>query len=50
MVYDKIVTKNGHIMLTLEDEGGTAKVLVYKPQSKGQGSVATSSSIQRRRS
>lgn len=35
LVYDKIVTRNGHIMLTLEDEGGTAKVLVYKPQSKG---------------
>jgi len=27
MVYDKITTKNGHILLTLEDESGTAKVL-----------------------
>lgn len=34
IVYDRIVTRNGHIMITLEDEGGTAKVLVYKPQSK----------------
>jgi DNA polymerase II small subunit len=35
LVYDKIVTRNGHIMITLEDESGTAKVLVYKPQRQG---------------
>ena len=34
MVYEKTVTKNGHVMLTLEDESGTAKVLAYKPQTK----------------
>jgi len=34
MVYEKTVTKNGHIMMTLEDETGTAKVLVYRPQIK----------------
>lgn len=35
MVYEKTVTKNGHVMLTLEDETGAAKVLAYKPQTKG---------------
>ncbi|VVB76980.1 DNA polymerase II small subunit [uncultured archaeon] len=34
MVYERTVTKNGHVMMTLEDETGTAKVLVYKPQIK----------------
>ena len=35
MVYERKVTKNGHVMITLEDESGTAKVLAYKPQAKG---------------
>jgi DNA polymerase II small subunit len=34
MVYEKTVTKNGHILITLEDESGTAKVLAYRPQFK----------------
>lgn len=32
MVYDKIITKKGHIMITLEDDTGTAKVLFIKPE------------------
>lgn len=35
MVYDKITTKNGHILITLEDETGTAKVLFIKPDRVG---------------
>ena len=31
MVYDKIITKNGHVLVTLEDETGSAKVLFMKP-------------------
>lgn len=31
MVYEKIITKNGHILLTLEDETGIVKVLFPKP-------------------
>ena len=36
MVYDKSTTKNGHIMLTIEDETDTAKVFISKesPLSK----------------
>jgi DNA polymerase II small subunit len=34
MVYDKIVTKKGHILVTLEDESGTAKVLFIKPERR----------------
>jgi len=30
MVFEKNITKNGHTMLTLEDESGTAKVLISK--------------------
>ncbi|MDE1828126.1 MAG: DNA-directed DNA polymerase II small subunit [Candidatus Micrarchaeota archaeon] len=33
MVYDKIITKNGNILVTLEDETGTAKVLFVKQTS-----------------
>ncbi len=40
MVYDKIVTKNGHVMITLEDETGSAKVLFIRP-SKEAGRAAT---------
>lgn len=32
MVYDKIITKNGHTLITIEDETGVAKVLFIKPQ------------------
>ncbi len=32
IVYDKITTKKGHILLTLEDEGSTAKVLFLKSE------------------
>lgn len=31
IVYDKITTRNGHVMVTLEDESGTTKVLFLKP-------------------
>ena len=30
MVYDRSTTKNGHTMLTIEDESGTAKVFISK--------------------
>jgi DNA polymerase II small subunit len=30
MIYDKIITKNGHLLVTLEDESGSAKVLFVK--------------------
>ncbi|MEM3855768.1 MAG: DNA-directed DNA polymerase II small subunit [Candidatus Micrarchaeaceae archaeon] len=33
MVYDKVATKNGHILITLEDESGTAKVLFPRSES-----------------
>ena len=32
MVYEKSITKKGHIMLTLEDDSGTAKILFIKPE------------------
>ena len=32
MVYDKIITKKGHILVTLEDGTGTAKVLFLRPE------------------
>ncbi len=31
MVYDKVITKNGHVLVTLEDGTGTASVLFVKP-------------------
>ncbi len=34
MVLDKIVTKNGHILITLEDPTGQAKVLFTKPSQQ----------------
>ncbi len=34
MVYDKIVTAKGNVMITLEDESGTTKVLFMKPSRK----------------
>lgn len=34
MVYDKITTKNGHILATIEDGTGTAKVLFLKPSKE----------------
>ena len=37
MVYDKIITKNGHILITLEDETGSAKVLFLKSQYSVKG-------------
>ncbi len=39
MVYDKVVTKNGHILVTVEDETGIAKVLFIRPQQM-QGQMA----------
>ncbi|MDE1825644.1 MAG: DNA-directed DNA polymerase II small subunit [Candidatus Micrarchaeota archaeon] len=33
MVYDKMVTKNGNILVTIEDENGTAKILFVKGSS-----------------
>ncbi|MDE1761694.1 MAG: DNA-directed DNA polymerase II small subunit [Candidatus Micrarchaeota archaeon] len=33
MVYDKIITKKGNILVTVEDENGTAKVLFVKSES-----------------
>jgi DNA polymerase II small subunit len=35
MVYDKAITKNGHVLLTLEDETGIVKVLFPKPDRQG---------------
>ncbi len=35
MVYEKTITKNGHILLTLEDETGIVKVLFPKPERQG---------------
>lgn len=32
MVYDKIVTKKGHVLVTMEDGTGTAKVLFLRPE------------------
>ncbi len=32
MVYDKFITKNGHVLVTVEDDTGIAKVLFIKPQ------------------
>ena len=32
MVYDKIITKKGHIMITLEDDTGSVKVLFIRPE------------------
>ena len=34
MVYDKITTKNGHILATIEDATGTAKILFLKPSKE----------------
>ncbi len=34
MVYDKIITKNGHVLVTIEDETGTAKVMFLRPQKE----------------
>ncbi|MDE1869841.1 MAG: DNA-directed DNA polymerase II small subunit [Candidatus Micrarchaeota archaeon] len=39
MVYDKIVTKNGNILITLEDEEGTAKILFVKSANPQQNAV-----------
>ena len=35
MVYDKIITKKGNIMITMEDETGTVKVIFTKMEGKG---------------
>ncbi len=35
MVYDKKFTKNGHILVTLEDSTGSINVLFAKPQERG---------------
>lgn len=35
MVYDKIITRNGHVLVTLEDQSGTAKVIFIKPSREG---------------
>lgn len=37
IVYDKIITKKGHLMITLEDETGTAKIIVYKQERERGG-------------
>ncbi len=34
MVYDKVVTAKGNVMINLEDESGTVKVLFMKPSRK----------------
>lgn len=39
MVYDKIITKKGHIMVTLEDGTGTAKVLFLRPEKTSRKEV-----------
>ena len=35
MVYEKNITKNGHVLMTIEDETGIVKVLFPKPDSQG---------------
>ncbi len=35
MVYEKNITKNGHILMTIEDETGIVKVLFPKPDKPG---------------
>lgn len=35
MVYDKIITKNGNVMATIEDETGSAKVIFLKSDRNG---------------
>ncbi len=32
MVYEKLITKKGHILITLEDETGTSKILFIRPE------------------
>ena len=34
MVYDKVITGKGNVLVTLEDESGTAKILFMKPARK----------------
>ncbi|MCL5239626.1 MAG: DNA-directed DNA polymerase II small subunit [Candidatus Marsarchaeota archaeon] len=34
MIYDKVVTAKGNVMITLEDETGTVKILFMKPARK----------------
>ncbi len=34
MIYDKVVTAKGNVMITLEDETGTVKILFMKPNRK----------------
>ncbi len=41
MVYDKMVTKKGNLMITLEDEYGSAKVIFIKPEKGGRKETAT---------
>lgn len=33
MVYDKIITKKGNLMITIEDEYGSAKIIFVRPES-----------------
>lgn len=40
MVYDRIITKNGHVMITLEDETGSAKVLFLRPDKNSRPEFA----------
>jgi DNA polymerase II small subunit len=35
MVYDKAITKKGNLMVTLEDEFGTAKIIFVRPSGPG---------------
>ncbi|MGC8676036.1 MAG: metallophosphoesterase [Candidatus Micrarchaeia archaeon] len=37
MVYEKKTTKNGHVLVTLEDQTGTANVLFAKPEKREPG-------------
>lgn len=39
MVYDKIITKNGNILITLEDENATTKVLFVRSANPQQNAV-----------
>lgn len=40
MVYDKFITKNGHVLVTLEDRTGIAKVLFYKSDARGNAELS----------
>ncbi len=39
MVYEKIITKKGNLMVTIEDEFGSAKIIFVRPNSPGKDQI-----------